>query len=219
MTRLLCLAATLLLPPVASAQTRPPPRPDVSPQYAPAWFVSPQYGVAIATPPGATYCPLPKDFTGSDHGTSVFFTPPKRCAGDAGYPSSARGFAPEGTPRIDIFYGYALDEDEGPPKCAHPAGTIRLLGGMRRLCREHGGKRPVYSVTANYTSESASTLSLTLVTTPARAARDLARFRSAAASVRVCSSLWHGEDMAGHRTGPDERMGRGPLCPKSGSFF
>ena len=74
---------------------------------APPVYVSPNYNLSFRSPPGAYYCPLPKGWVGSDHGTILFLQRPARCGG-AGYPSSSRGFEPAGLSRIDVYYGYRL---------------------------------------------------------------------------------------------------------------
>jgi hypothetical protein len=212
MARLLRFAPLLLL--IADAPDGVPPKP------APPVFATPERGLTFATPAGSTYCPLPDDFVGSDHGTLIFLAPPERCSNDAGYPSVARGFLPAATPRIEVFYAYRLDDSEvGPAKKCRSAGTIQLFGAAQPLCLDHGGRTPSYSVQGIYQADSGMMLILTLVTSRARAAQDLKALEALAASARACSSIWHSEDVNGKRDGPDGHLGTGPLCPEDSQYF
>ena len=105
------------------------------PRPAPPTYVSVIYGLTFPSPPGTTYCPLPDGWIGSDHGTILFLEPPTGC-GDAGYPSSARGFVSRRTPRIQLYYGYVVRDDPVGQRCPGPP-VMEFLGRARPLCRSH----------------------------------------------------------------------------------
>jgi hypothetical protein len=181
-----------------------------SPKPAPPVFATGIYALTFRTPPGSTYCPLPEDWVGSDHGTTVFLLPPRRCRG-AGYPSSARGFTPN-VPRIDVFYAYAGDNDT--TSCRHPIGTIRFVGQPHGLCRTTRGGRVQITVGAFYQSDLRAEVDVTLDTTKQRLDTDMRVFRSLARSLRPCTAkLW---DEHGMQTGT---IGTGEACPRGGEDF
>src|ERR1700761_7268156 len=120
----------------AAAGASAPVEKPTAPLPTPPAFASEQYGLTFRTPPGSTYCSLPDNWTGSDHGTVIFLAPPKRCWG-AGFPSSGRGFDGN-APRVEVFYAYDLgDDEEGrkPPPCRE-VGRVLFLGKTRPLCRK-----------------------------------------------------------------------------------
>jgi hypothetical protein len=187
-----------------------------APAPAPAQFVSFNYAITFASPKTASYCPLPADWVGSDHGTILFLEPPEAC-GNAGYASSGRSFTPD-APRIEVYYGYAFPPEDGdPPKPCARHGTSRLFGADRPLCGLQTRGMSVFWVSATYegnTKEAA----FTLVTTQARLPGDLARFRALTASARGCTASYVPLDEGGKPLGPAEQNGCGPPCPP-GSFF
>src|SRR5687767_6170802 len=102
------------------------------PQPAPRQYMTGMYGLTFAVPDGATYCPLPEDWIGSDHGTTIFLERPGACGG-SGYPSSSRDFASDPA-RISLFYAYWMGEDEPPPPPCKGVGSISFLGEARPIC-------------------------------------------------------------------------------------
>jgi hypothetical protein len=200
--------AALLLSNAPAAPSRPLP--------APAQFVSGLHALTFHTPAKSTYCPLAADWVGSEHGTTIFLTPPRRCGG-AGFASSSRGWDGEAA-RIDVYYGYWMGEDiSAAPPCRR-FGSVRLFGKDRPLCREKG-KALVFDATARFTGDGDSEIVLTLSTTPNRLTADLATFRAMAASVRTCRGMSHSYDLKGHETGKPEPIGHGAPCPASARFF
>jgi hypothetical protein len=204
MIRLWLVAAAL--PALAAAQHSAAPRP------APAAFVSEQYGLTFKTATHSLYCRLPKDWVGSDHGTVVFLAAPKRCYG-AGFPSSGRGFDGN-VARIEIFYAYAVDDDdEGAPEPCISIGRVRFLAHDRPLCKAAGKGHVEISVSARYMADIRSQAVFTLVTTSGRLQRDLAAFRSLVSSARTCTAAWR-DGKGGVFT-----TGAGSPCPKEARFF
>jgi len=186
------------------APARPAPH-KVQPRTAPAIYVTQNYALTLRVPKGATYCPLPDSWVGSDHGSIFFLTPPAWCAG-VGYPSSSRGFGPDQTPRIELYYGYRDEDMPRPPRC-RSIGTTLFLGKYYQLCPGHRGGSRTVEVTGFYEADQQAEAVLTLVTTSGRLARDLKTLRRVAATVRPC------------RTKSQERDSEpGALCPK-GSWF
>jgi len=199
------LSILFLLTPLAASAA--PPRP------APRLYATANYGLTFRSPPGATYCPLPRDWVGSDHGTVLFLENPGDCGG-SGYPSSSRNFE-RNAARIELYYGYDLSVGDPlwpkQPPC-RAAGRVRMLGAVRSLCRGSAAGLEVRA-RATYRADVPAEAILTLVTRPERLARDLATFRRMAASLRTCSSLWPAVN--GHRPFV---VGVGPRCPRVGTF-
>jgi hypothetical protein len=83
-----CAVAALLIGSFAYGETL-----SAHPLPVPALYVTKNYGLMVRVPPRRTYCPLPADWVGSDHGTTVFLVPPADCAATAGYPSTARSWS------------------------------------------------------------------------------------------------------------------------------
>jgi hypothetical protein len=184
------------------------------PRRAPAQFSTAQYGLTFRVSSSATYCPLPKDWVGSDHGTFIFLERPRRCGG-AGYPSSGREFHPGNAARLELEYFYWDAEDASPEPQCHRVGMVVFLGKKRSVCetREHG--IITRTVDAVYFTDVEAKAYFSLVTTPRRLSMDMTAFRGAAASFRTCSEVWHDSK--------DKRKsfttGRGPRCPKGSRFF
>jgi hypothetical protein len=199
--RSVLLVALSLLAPVLQA---------APPLAAQGMFVSQGYGFSFQASAGLTYCPLPADWTGSDHGTILFLTPPETC-NDAGFPSSARNFAPETTPRIEIYYGLS-DRDMPLPAC-QPKGRVRFLGRMHPLCRGTRAGMTTAQVSARYRTDSMTEAIVTLVTTPLRLQHDLHVLQQLAETAHVCPTSW--EDPHRH----PRAAGSSPPCPAAGDFY
>lgn len=185
-----------------------------SPRPTPSAFVSEQYGLTFRTPPSSTYCALPKDWVGSDHGTVIFLAPPKRCYG-AGFPSSGRGFDGN-APRIEVFYGYDLaedEEDQKPPPCKE-VGRVVFLGKPRPLCRTSSRQGIEVAVSAKYLADQPAETILTLVTSRARLEADLHKFEALLQSARTCTATWHDD-----KGGKPFTTGSGLPCPAEAQWF
>ena len=176
--------AALALIAIAEVATAPvtPPRP------APPLYVTHNQGLRIAIPGGLTYCPLPPDWVGSDHGVELYLVPPQSCGG-AGYASSDRDVTPD-EPAIDVYYEFNTDDYVDRRRCAAPV-ALRLFGRPARACRRREAGWITVEARANYAvGREPHDLVLTLRTTEARYARDFARFRSFARGVSVCRPEW-----------------------------
>lgn len=185
-----------------------------NPRPTPSAFVSEQYGLTFQTPRNSTYCALPKDWVGSDHGTVIFLIPPKRCYG-AGFPSSGRSFDGN-APRIEVFYGYDLaEEEEGqkPPPC-RKVGRVEFLGQPRPLCRTFSRQRVEVTVSAKYVADQPAEATLTLVTSRSRLEADLLRFAALLRSARTCTTTWRDE-----KGGKPFTTGSGASCPAEARWF
>lgn len=181
------------------------------PKPAPAVFVTRNYGITFASPIGTTYCPLPAGWIGSDHGTIVFLVPPGKCGG-AGYPSNGRGFRPSDVRRIEVYYGYALDDAELSPAPCDRIGTTRLFGVDHAICETRDRMTIRQTVRAGYLLDEKSEVSITLVTTAERLAQDCVPFQQLVTSVRACSS----KSRVSVRK--ETKFGTGPACPE-GTFY
>jgi hypothetical protein len=184
--------------------------PAIQPRPAPPVFVSSIYGLTFQTPPGSFYCPLPDDWRGSDHGTTVFLQSPEECGG-AGYASSSRNYLRD-VPLVSIYYGYAFGDGERSEASCKKAGRARLFGEPRPLCRKDKDGKVIISVTAGYMADSPAEAIVTLETTPNRLDQDIRRLVTLAASVRACSIVYY-------ERGKKITMGSGIACPKDGGYF
>ena len=182
-----------------------------APAAASGTFVSHTYAFTFRAPAGATYCRLADDWTGSDHGTILFLTPPSACDG-AGFPSMSRGFVPGTTPRLEVYYDHWDAEIDRPSSCRR-IGRVRFLGRLRPLCRSVSDGLTEISVTGYYTADSTATATVTLVTPAARLQHDLAALRALIGTARTCSAPWR--DAQGAR----RVTGSGPPCPDDGDFY
>lgn len=183
------------------------------PLVAPPQFMTGMYGLTLKVPTGAFYCPLPSDWVGSDHGTTIFLQRPRSCGG-VGYPSSSRSFQPAQAARIQIYYGYVTwDETDAPPRprCKQVA-SIRFLGASRQVCERKEAGLVIREVQARYKSDSDAEAVLTLVTTTKRLKADMATFRLTAVSVRPCSQQ--------HESNKEKFVvGTGAACPAHALHF
>ena len=150
-------------------------------------FVSPSYALTFVAPPDLTYCPLPDNWVGSDHGTILFLLPPRTCDG-VGYASMARGFEPPTVPRIEVEYERWDDAFRWPP--CQRVGHIRFLGRPHPLCRSRWRGMVVREVRGLYVADDQTEAIFTLVTFPSRLSRDLTVLRALAASARPCAIPW-----------------------------
>jgi hypothetical protein len=157
--------------------------PVVAPKPAPPVYATHNYALMFETPPGLTYCPLPKNWVGSDHGTTLFLVPPRRCGG-AGLPSSSRWFEPN-VRRIEVYYGYRNDDAPAQRSC-RMAGRLQFVGQMRPLCKGREGRMVTLEAWATYEASSPADVSLRLVTTSNRVGRDSVDLSKLAKSLRPC---------------------------------
>ncbi len=187
-----------------------------NPLPTPSAFVSQKYGLTFRRPRSRTSCALPKDWVGADHGTVIFLVPPKRCDG-AGFSASGRGFDGNAPP-IEVFYGYALAEDEKdqrPPPC-RAVGHVDFLGKPRSLCQTTLRPQVKLMVSANYLADQPAEATLTLVTSRARLEADLLSFEALLRSAQTCTATWR-DDKGGKSFTPGS--GSGPACPTEARWF
>jgi len=158
------------------------------PVAAPPLYVTHNQGLAIRVPRGLTYCPLPADWVGSDHGVTLYLAPPARCGG-AGYPSSDRDATPD-TPAIDVYYEINTDDYVDHRKCRERV-PFQLFGRPARACKRKRDAWIEVEARADYrVGQEPHDLVLTLHTSPERYSADLAAFRSFAKGVRACLPEW-----------------------------
>jgi hypothetical protein len=178
---------------------------------APKQYATHNYRITFSTPAGSSYCPLPKDWVGSDHGTTVFLDHPKTCGG-AGYPSTGRGFFPASTPRIEVYYGYWVGTGEAKPPHCNVNGWVSLMGQRRAICLGRRDDMITEEIRARYGTDADSQVIVTLVTTLARRNRDLHALRVLTASMYSCATRF--KDAAGKAY----VVGTGRPCPAGGWF-
>ncbi len=166
---------------------------------APPAYVTPNYGVRLALPPGLSYCPLPADWVGTDHGPMLYLRRPD-CRDPKGR-------------RIGVDYEHNVAEhDYGGPEdrpartdaelrrtdcpSLRPAVPVRLLGRRVLPCVEVAGgwltvtAAAVYDIERDGTEPPGFTLAVRLVTTPRYLAADLAAFRRVVAGASICTPRW-----------------------------
>jgi hypothetical protein len=162
-----------------------------NPGQTPNAFVSEQYGLTFRTPRSSTYCALPKDWVGSDHGTVVFLAPPKKCYA-ADYPSSGRGFNGN-PPRIEVFYAHdpADDEENQKPAPCKEVARVTFLGKPRPLCQTSSRRGIEVAVSAKYPADIPAEAIITLITSAVRLQADLRKFEALLQSARTCTAIWH----------------------------
>jgi hypothetical protein len=205
--------AAVLLVMLLSASAQPAePGPEVTPpRPAPPLFASPNYGIMASIPSGLTYCPLPTDWVGSDHGTEIYLTPPAGCRRYEGYSSSSRGET-NSVPTISLFYASNVVEVDlpnysGPPRneselmkvtcedsqISAPNG-LTLLGKPAVGCRYNHGDQVTITVAQLYSLEKSRLneapdceLIVTLATTWPRLAKDLRIFAAITTSISICT--------------------------------
>jgi len=203
-----CLATALL----ALAGHAPVRAADVTPQPAPALFVTQANGLAIDLPPGLTYCPLPANWTGTDHGTEVYLQPPDRCGDPRAY-SSSRRLPASFVPAVTIFYNLNVaylhraggpdsppvtdaelaDQICGEDHAPLPRG-VELLGRAASGCLSIDDGVADIQATSVYSAGGAPggrpdhILIVTLETAADRIRSGFAIFRRIAAGIRICRS-------------------------------
>jgi hypothetical protein len=195
------------------------------PQPTPPLYVTENHGLMASFPPGLTYCPLPQDWVGSDHGTEVYLVPPAACGSSAGYQSSDR-FPASPVPTIGLYYAFNVVEIEhksgqfSPPRtsrevlalyCTEPHTrvpvVIQLLGVPAVGCLIEHGRSVEVRVLGVYSAARAADglpdhiLIVSLATTKDRLSDDLRVFKAVAGSIHVCTP--HGApDVTGQRPCP-----------------
>jgi len=204
MTRFVTALVLALIADSAASANGPEPVPPI--------FVSDTHGLTFSPPKGSTYCPLPSDWVGSDHGTIIFLEPPRTCGG-AGYPSSSRGFQPFNTPRIEVYYSYWDAEDAPAPPSCNPVGDAELFGHDQPVCSARTGALVEKTVRATYMADSESHVVITLVTTANRLQRDTIVFQDMVKTIQTCSSDFRTNN------GKSFTVGIGRTCPKDGRYF
>jgi hypothetical protein len=191
------------------------------PQPTPRLFLTQNYGIVARLPTGLTYCPLPADWVGSDHGSIMYLVPPSACP-EIGEMAKA--------PSIVIYYVFnAADRpnaDRPPftatelaedlcrsPNLPIPSGLV-LLRRAGIGCRHDDAGWVEIELLALFNPERpradeapGSILIVSLRTTRSRLAQDLPVFAALAATVRACTPWWS-------RPVPGERA-----CPPGNSWW
>jgi hypothetical protein len=149
---------------------------------APPIYVTNTHGLTFRPPAGASYCPLPDGWVGSDHGTVLFLRPPEACGG-AGYSASSRAFEPQDAARIEVFYGYRSADDSHPRKRCAGLPPLILMGKHVPVCRTVGDGLERLTVEAEYAGRE---VVLSLVTPGDAKYGDYITFVQFVGTVRAC---------------------------------
>jgi len=178
---------------------------------APSRYVTQNYGLTFKVPVGASYCPLPPGWVGSDHGTAILLERPRACDG-AGYASIDRGFSLPSLPRIDIYYAYWLGDDEPKPPACDANVWTKLFGQRHAICLGQIDGIITEETRALYTFDGPVQVIVTLTTTSARRERDQTALRALTASMRSCKTRLT------NAAGKHFVFGTGQACPVGGWF-
>jgi len=186
-----------------------PPRP------APKTYVSRRFGLMMNVLPGLSYCPLSKNWSGTEEGTVIFLEPPAGCL-DIQSSSIVRpitGFVPSVTihyranrERYDNFDGAIPKAPSSKelarqfcPKPIHPP-EIKLFGEPAFACRsDQMGDKVRIVFFALYGAEH-NILTLSLLTTQERLDAGMQVLAKTASSISVCSA--------------GKKSGDVPACPR-----
>jgi len=180
------------------------------PQPTPPLYVTENHGLMASFPPGLTYCALPRDWVGSDHGTQVYLVPPVACGLSTAYQSSDR-FPESRVPTIGLYYAFNVTEIEhkpgqfSPPRtprevlsmyCAEPhtraPAGIQLFGVPATGCLIEHGRSVEVRIAGVYSYATATDglpdhiLLVTLMTTRDRFSNDLRVFKVVVGNIHVC---------------------------------
>ena len=181
-------------------------------QRAPRVYATQNYGLTFRVPPHAFYCPLPKDWSGSDHGTVIFLEPPGSCSG-GGLASSSRRFERD-VSRIEIYYGHDLSDDApSEPRACDRVAQVRFLGSDTPVCRSMDNGAITLRARGKYRSDAPAEADFALVTTAARLAHDFTVFRELLASAKACRTKGMKQQGRSDRGAPDV------ACPTEGRWF
>ncbi len=175
-----------------------------APKPAPRLYVTQKFGLAMKVPPGLTFCPLPRRWSGSEEGTVLFLKPPSACSapGESSAMRPIDGFVPSIGLRYHANRGRndAYDGNIPAPRTseefAHQfcAGSFalpdfRLFDQPAFTCRSEMAGNKVRIVLMAVYDSGRSRLILALLTTPDRLADDTRSLATVASSITACQPL------------------------------
>jgi hypothetical protein len=188
-----------------------------APKPAPRLYVTQEFGLVMKVPPGLSFCPLPKGWSGYEEGTVLFLKPPSACIAP-GKSSAVRpidGFVPSigiryhiNRSRDDAFDGKIpapeTSEEFARQFCAGASVSpdLKLFDQPAFTCRSEMPGNKVRIVLMAVYDSARSHLILTLLTTPDRLADDTRLLATVGSSITDC------------QPSSGKESGEKPACPK-----
>lgn len=170
---------------------------------APRLYVTQKFGLVMTVPPGLSFCPLPKGWSGYEEGTVLFLKPPSACMapGESSAVRPIDGFVPSiglryhiNRSRNDAFDGNIpaprTSEEFAHQFCpgAFASPDLKLFDQPAFTCRsEMPGSKVRIVLMAVYDSAQ-NHLILTLLTTPDRLADDTRLLATVSSSISACQT-------------------------------
>ena len=172
-----------------------------APKPAPRLYVTQKFGLVMTVPPGLSFCPLPKGWSGYEEGTVLFLKPPSACMATGGS-SAVRpidGFVPSiglryhiNRSRNDAFDGNIpaprTSEEFAQQFCpgTFVSPNLKLFDQPAFTCRSEMPGNKVRIVLMSVYDSARSHLILTLLTTPDRLAEDTRLLATVSSSISSC---------------------------------
>jgi hypothetical protein len=172
-----------------------------APKPAPKLYVTQKFGLVMTVPPGLSFCPLPRDWSGHEDGTVLFLKTPSACMAPGGS-SAVRpidGFVPSislryqiNRSRDDAFDGSIpaprTSEEFAHQVCAgaFTSPDLKLFNQPAFTCRSEMPGNKVRIVLMSVYDSARNNLILTLLTTSDRLADDTRLLATVASSITVC---------------------------------
>lgn len=185
----------------AAARTMESQTASYAPKPAPRLYVTQKFGLVITVPPGLSFCPLPRGWSGYEEGTVLFLKPPSACMAPRGS-SAVRpidGFVPSiglryhiNRSRDDAFDGNIpaprTSEEFAHQFCAGAVASpdLKLFDQPAFTCRSEMPGNKVRIVLMSVYDSARNHIILTLLTTPDRLADDTRLLATVASSIRGC---------------------------------
>ena len=210
MVMVLAAAAGTMESQTASYASKPTPR----------LYVTQKFGLVMTVPPGLSFCPLPKGWSGYEEGTILFLQPPSACMPPGGS-SAVRpidGFVPSiglryqtNRSRDDAFDGNIpaprTSEEFAHQVCAGAFASpdLKLFDEPALTCRSEMPGNKVRIVLISVYDSARNHLILTLLTTHDRLADDTRLLATVASSITGCQPSLGKERRGKEKRGKEKR--------------
>jgi hypothetical protein len=172
-----------------------------APKPAPRLYVTQKFGLVMKVPPGLSFCPLPRGWSGDEEGTVLFLKPPSACIAPGG--SSAGRTIDSSVPSIGLRYhsnssrDNALDGNIPAPRTseefahqfcagAFASPDLKLFDQPAFTCRSEMPGNKVRIVLMAVYDSARNHVILTLLTTPDRLADDTRLLATVGSSITAC---------------------------------
>jgi hypothetical protein len=174
-----------------------------APKPAPRLYVTQKFGLVMKVPPGLSFCPLPRGWSGDEEGTVLFLEPPSACIapGESSAVRPIDGFVRSigvryhiNRSRDDAFDGNIpaprTSEEFAHQFCpgAFASPDLKLFERPAFICRSEMAGNKVRIVMMAVYDSARNRLILTLLTTPDRLADDTRLLATVGSSITACRS-------------------------------